>query len=232
MVRDDQTALASRRHQVLLIIILVLLSYYAPDHSIPIVLPPTTVVEVPVPYQLALFQKAMFCTLLQTSGTSPQHARETVRAIKKSARLFKIDPFRIAGIITVESNGNPLAVSSKGAVGLMQIMPTTGQSIAEELGETWLGLEMLFDIHTNIAYGTWYYSSLKKRFQDDRVALAAYNWGPSHIQQRINNQEKLPRLYPSKVLATQERIEDVFRNEHQELFWWRSGHYKPRAGCP
>ncbi len=234
MGRDDQTTLTSRRWQVLLItIVLALPQHYVPVPSdgMPTGQSPREV-EAPTPHHAVMFQDVMFCTLLQVTEASPQDVWEIVRAVETARSRFEVDPFLIAGIIVVESGGNSQAISPKGALGLMQVMPRTGEAIAKELNRPWLGRETLLDIGDSIMYGTWYYSTLKEQFRgDEKTALAAYNWGPGHIRKRIRNQEKLPSQYPNKVLATQERIEDVFRNAHQKLFWRGSSNYRSRAGC-
>ncbi len=113
----------------------------------------------------------------------------------------KLDFWLLMGVIKVESGGNPVTVSRAGAIGLMQIMPSTGEDIARELGEKWTGPEMLYDVETNIRYGAYYLNQLFERFEgNQQAAIAAYNWGPNHISRRIANGSTLPVVYPRKVL--------------------------------
>ena len=108
----------------------------------------------------------------------------------------------LMGLIEVESGGDPKVVSRAGAIGLMQIMPATGQEISQQLGEEWAGLEVLYDVETNIRYGAYYLNQLFERFEgNQQAAIAAYNWGPNHISRRIRNGSKLPVIYPGKVIA-------------------------------
>lgn len=103
---------------------------------------------------------------------APPPFQHIVRA--KSER-YNIAPALVSAVITVESNWNPKAVSSKGAMGLMQLMPST----AKELNVT-----RPFDPEENIDGGTKYLRSLLDRFDDDlTLALAAYNAGPRRIIQ-------------------------------------------------
>lgn len=130
--------------------------------------------------------------------TSDQIAGEVGRMVKKYPNL---DFWLLMGVIMVESDGDPGVVSHAGAIGLMQIMPSTGEDIARELGEKWTGPEMLYDAETNIRYGSYYLNQLFERFEgNQQAAIAAYNWGPNHISRRIAKGSTLPKVYPGKVL--------------------------------
>ena len=83
-----------------------------------------------------------------------------------------MDPLLVDSVIQVESNYNPHAVSSKGAEGLMQLMPSTARM---------LGVTNAFDPQQNIEAGVRYLKQLKDQFGDDRLALAAYNAGPAAV---------------------------------------------------
>ncbi len=120
-----------------------------------------------------------------------------------------VDLYRILGFIIAESNGNSRAVSPVGARGLMQIMPRTGEFIALNLGDEWSGTDSLFDVPLNIFYGVWYYSYLLEVFEgDEHAAIAAYNWGPTNIADRIQKGSKLPQVYPGKVYAAERMLQE------------------------
>lgn len=86
-----------------------------------------------------------------------------------------IDPKLVRAIIQVESNWNPLAMSSKGAMGLMQLIPTTA---------TRFGAMNIFDPKQNIAAGTRYLRFLLDLFRGDlHLSLAAYNAGENAVLQ-------------------------------------------------
>ncbi len=86
--------------------------------------------------------------------------------------LIAEQPPIIQAIIKTESAGKPKAVSSKGAQGLMQLMPGT----AKELGVD------PTDPAQNIEGGTRYFNQMKDQFGDTKLALAAYNWGPGNLK--------------------------------------------------
>ena len=93
--------------------------------------------------------------------------------IRQIALSEGVDPLLIRGIVQVESQFNPRARSSKGAMGLMQLMPETA---------TLMGIRDPWDPRENIAGGTRYFSSLMKRYKGDIAkALAAYNAGPGAV---------------------------------------------------
>ncbi|MEW6447915.1 MAG: lytic transglycosylase domain-containing protein [Bacillota bacterium] len=98
-----------------------------------------------------------------------------------------LDPFLTAAIIKIESNYRPGAVSPRGAVGLMQLMPKTARWIAEQRGEPF-DPSLLSDPETNISYGTWYLAFLNREFNDIVVALAAYNAGRGNVKIWLSGQ--------------------------------------------
>ena len=95
--------------------------------------------------------------------------------ITTTALRHGIDPDFITSVVKAESDFNPQAVSSKGARGLMQLMPQTAAD---------LGVENSFDPVANIEGGTKYLRELLDQYGGDAVkALAAYNAGPLRVQQ-------------------------------------------------
>jgi len=93
-------------------------------------------------------------------------------AIERASRTIGLDSSLIRAVIEAESDFDPKAVSSCGAQGLMQLMPGTAGS---------LGVTDPFDVGQNVLGGTQYLKSMLARFGDIRLALAAYNAGPTKI---------------------------------------------------
>lgn len=103
------------------------------------------------------------------------------------SRRYNIDPYLIAAIIKTESNFNPYAVSSQGAIGLMQIMPQTGKWVASEIGLSGFSPDQLYDTNFNICIGSWYVFDLNREFNGDTVLLlAAYNGGRGNVNKWLN----------------------------------------------
>ncbi|MBI2401066.1 MAG: transglycosylase SLT domain-containing protein, partial [Deltaproteobacteria bacterium] len=102
-----------------------------------------------------------------------------VESVKEKAPAESADPFLVAAVMREESHFNPGALSPVGAMGLMQIMPSTGAQIAKELGEGFKKASLL-DPGTSIRFGSWYLGKILKRFNGDAVlAIAGYNAGPN-----------------------------------------------------
>jgi soluble lytic murein transglycosylase-like protein len=95
--------------------------------------------------------------------------------IENSAGLQKLSPVLLREVIRQESGFQPCAVSSRGAVGLMQLMPETAGD---------LGVADAFDPEQNVSAGAKYLAGLLEKYKgDQRLALAAYNAGPERVEQ-------------------------------------------------
>ena len=109
-------------------------------------------------------------------------------------------------VIQTESSFIPDAISKKGAVGLMQLLPSTAREVADELNVEWTGTNLLKDPHTNIEFGAYYLSKLLQRFEDVDLALSAYNSGPNRFA-RFEDRETIPaEEYTERVLTTMETL--------------------------
>lgn len=116
----------------------------------------------------------------------PIHYREE---IEEYSQAYGVDPLLVASIIRVESKYNQRARSSKGAMGLMQLMPSTAEWVAPQAGIFNFEPSMLYDPRKNIKIGTWYFSSLQREFPGDSpVAIAAYNAGRGRVRQWLELQ--------------------------------------------
>ena len=105
-----------------------------------------------------------------------------VDLIKQYSEEYDLDPALVCAVIYTESSFKENATSRVGAKGLMQIMPQTGQEIADALGEPF-SEEMLYDPEVSIRYGCYYLREQLDRFdQNEAVTLAAYNAGPHRAQ--------------------------------------------------
>ena len=111
----------------------------------------------------------------------PIHYREDIRA---SASNYEVDPHLLAAIIRSETNFQTGRESSKGALGIMQIMPDTADWIIDQAQFTAVSMD---DIHhradVSIEMGSWYMQSLNKQFDQNQIAaVAAYNAGPGNVK--------------------------------------------------
>lgn len=110
--------------------------------------------------------------------------------ITQYAAEYGLDPLLVAAVVQVESKYRPDAVSAKGAIGLMQIMPETGEWIAGQLKLDGFTPSDLSDPATNIRLGTWYLADLNREFDGDpAVVLAAYNGGRGRVREWLASEQ-------------------------------------------
>ena len=128
------------------------------------------------------------------------------RTLVSEARRRRLDLALVMAVMHVESRFNNFAISPVGAIGLMQILPSTGEELARREGIPWRGSQTLLEPATNVRLGITYLRELSDRYRGDlRAALAAYNWGPGHIDRRLQDGTPLPSEYPN--LVTQARAQ-------------------------
>ncbi len=133
------------------------------------------------------------------TGLVEAEEEELARTIAAEALRHGIEPKLILAVMTVESRFDNFALSKVGAMGLMQVMPQTGEEVAGQLGIPWRGSHTLFDPIANVRIGIAYLKHLADRYQSMPTALAAYNWGPTHIDRRLSRGTPIPTRYPRLV---------------------------------
>jgi soluble lytic murein transglycosylase-like protein len=105
---------------------------------------------------------------------TPLNLTAYFQMVRAAAARHDVDPALVRALIHAESAFNPAAVSSKGAQGLMQLMPATAVS---------LGVENALDAQQNIRGGVQHLAELLQSFQgDSRLAVAAYNAGAGAVR--------------------------------------------------
>jgi soluble lytic murein transglycosylase-like protein len=126
--------------------------------------------------------------------------------IYREARRNDLSPELVAAMVHTESDFRPGLVSHKSAQGLMQIVPSTAAL---------LGVDDPFDPAKNIAAGTRYFRYLLDRFDDETMALAAYNAGEGNVA-RFGGIPPFAetRDYISKVHRRKSRYREGFRNSY------------------
>jgi soluble lytic murein transglycosylase len=120
--------------------------------------------------------------------------RAYAELVESAAAKYGLDPNLLFAVMRVESVFDRRIISNAGAVGLMQIMPHTGQRIAYRLGINDFDPAQLLDPQRNLEFSAWYLASLLQRF-DGRLplAIASYNGGPHNVRQWLrNNQPDMP----------------------------------------
>jgi soluble lytic murein transglycosylase len=129
---------------------------------------------------------------------------------------YELDPYLVYSIIKVESKFNPYAKSQKGAAGLMQITPQTGNYIAKLLNRENFDEGTLYNPDLNIEFGCYYFSKLYKDFDNNiDIALAAYNGGRGNVNKWIktdDNGKKVLKIDDIPFKETKSYIIKVKRN--------------------
>ena len=116
--------------------------------------------------------------IVESQGADPEEVRllpHLESVITPAASKYDLDPNLVAAVIWAESSGDPNAVSSKGAQGLMQLMPATARE---------LGVGNVLDPGQNVEGGSHYLRQMLDAHDGDlSLALAAYNAGPDAVRQ-------------------------------------------------
>jgi soluble lytic murein transglycosylase-like protein len=134
------------------------------------------------------------------TALSERELHRLASTIVDEAHRHDLEPALVLAVIQVESGGYHLAVSPVGALGLMQLLPSTAEELALDLGLPWRGPNSLFDPILNVKLGTAYLSRLSAKYGSVSTALAAYNWGPGRIDRRLRRGGSLPRIYIEQVM--------------------------------
>jgi soluble lytic murein transglycosylase len=101
--------------------------------------------------------------------------------VRGHAANYRLDGALLAAVIYEESKFRAGAMSKSGAIGLMQLLPSTAEGIAKRTGGTRFRVSDLYDPELNVRYGAWYLRHLLDRYGDERTALAAYNAGQHNV---------------------------------------------------
>lgn len=135
------------------------------------------------------------------TGLLPAEVGHLSRVIAIEAHRAGLPPAFVLALIDVESGSRNFAVSKVGARGLMQLLPSTGEFVAGQIGVPWRGPKTLFDPAANVRLGVGYLAGMIERYANVCTALAAYNWGPGQIAGRVRRGEAVPRRYADRVIA-------------------------------
>jgi len=152
---------------------------------------PKKIKPLPIPKQHEVLSKKSFPSpddLLRPPMPKPTPQRVAMDL----SGLIDQQPADVQAQMNAESSYNPLAVSPKGALGLMQVMPATAKQVAGQLGEPYMPIdpalppEQQFEaIKQNVRIGREYMNQMMNQFKNKTLAYAAYNAGPGRLEQAI-----------------------------------------------
>jgi hypothetical protein len=140
------------------------------------------------------------------TGLASVTKEELAEVIYEEAIRYNHDPRFIMALIFAESEFWNWAVSEKGAKGLMQIMPYVAQPIAQQMGIEWMGDKTLFNPFLNVRIGIYYLSQLILDFRDLRLAMTAYNYGPTYVKSLLEKKERIPFTYYHRLLSIYQNL--------------------------
>jgi soluble lytic murein transglycosylase len=135
-------------------------------------------------------------------------------ALRREAQRNHLDPMLVAGLIRQESAFTKDAVSRSDAVGLMQLLPTTGKQLAQRLG-VGFARARLFDPEYNLRLGALYLSGLLEQYRTPEAALAAYNAGENRVAEWTtgqNYEETAEFVESIPFTETRDYVQIVSRN--------------------
>lgn len=139
--------------------------------------------------------------------------------IALASQTFDVDEPIIFSLINIESHFNNEAVSRKGAVGLMQVMPSTASAVASQIGLRDFDLK---NAEENIFIGTYYLSNMLERFENLETALCAYNAGPSNVASWLKNSSYSDDGKTLKMIPFEET------RSYVQKFWKNFNYYKTK----
>jgi soluble lytic murein transglycosylase len=134
--------------------------------------------------------------------------------VRGHARNYDLDPDLLAAVIYQESRFKARARSQSGAVGLMQLLPSTAQGIAVHTGGSQFRVSDLYNPEINVRYGAWYLRHLIEKYRDERTALAAYNAGQDNVDRWRSDGGGIrfseTRAYVKRV----EEVKEIYRRAY------------------
>lgn len=147
-------------------------------------------------------------------GARPHDVAAWRPRIVVAARAANVDPHLLEALLAVESGGDPRAVSRAGALGLLQLMPTTAAEEATRQGLAPPDREQLFEPELNLRLGASYLKRMLDRFDgDEAFAVAAYNAGPTRVMRWRAKAVDLP----AREVVAREGFAETRRHVHRVL---------------
>jgi|GEM_PF-6123607 len=140
-------------------------------------------------------------------------SEELAQSIVSESHKQRVDPVFVATLIRHESGFRRSVVSSAGAIGLMQILPSTGRFVCGLRQTSWGGSQRLCSPAYNLQLGITYLKYLLKQFPHNLShMLIAYNWGPGNLQRALKHRRTIPRGpigYARSILREYEKAREM-----------------------
>ena len=141
---------------------------------------------------------------------SGEEKNRLARTVRECSKTNGHDPFLILALIEVESGYDGRAVSEKGAMGLLQVMPFVAREMAGELNIRLVDDDGLHDMETNLKIGSYYLAKMIRRYGDLTMALEAYNLGPAKLDTLLE-EGRLKKRFTKKTFKVRDRLKRLAR---------------------
>ena len=139
----------------------------------------------------------------------PLEYRQIVRG---HAENYHLEPALLAAVIYQESKFDAHAKSESGAIGLMQLLPSTAQGIALHTGGTRFRTEDLWNPEINVRYGAFYLRRLLNKYGDEQTALAAYNAGQRRVDEWLAEGKGIEYAETRHYVRRVDRLKQIYRD--------------------
>jgi len=150
--------------------------------------------------------------------------RKIAKEVDEASQKYGYNPMFLLALMSTESSLRPSVESSKGAHGLMQLMPNTGRALSRQVRESpaIVGEEKIDaadlphyrEIEGNITLGALYLTKLMLQYKSLEKAVYAYNLGPAIYDKRAKEGGPMPRQYYAKIINKYHKL--VQEQERQE----------------
>lgn len=143
-------------------------------------------------------------SIIKASIPNHPDTAQLAHLIVTESRNAGVDPLFVTAVVKAESMFKSRAISNRGARGLMQLMPKTGEYVSALAAHSKRQKIDLHDPATNLRLGIAYLKYLDQKFAGDKhQTLIAYNWGPTNLSKALRAKRSLPQQsvqYAHKVL--------------------------------
>jgi soluble lytic murein transglycosylase len=133
------------------------------------------------------------------------------------AAHYHLDPALLAAVIYQESRFRSDARSDSGAIGLMQLLPSTAQGIADHTGGSRYTPSDLYNPEINVRYGAWYLHHLMQKYGNEKLALAAYNAGQENVDRWLAGGEGIAFPETRAYVKSVEHLKLLYRRIYPVL---------------
>ncbi len=136
-----------------------------------------------------------------------------IDSINRYSEEFQLESSLVLAIVNIESGFNRFAISSRGAIGLMQLMPSTAEFIADELDIENFSINSLFNSDVNIMFGCYYLRYLSNKFDTYEKVLFAYNAGEGRLYNFLSKSGGVFNIEDIEINETKNYIKKIKKAE-------------------